>query len=234
MSNRLIEWCKHNVIRTNLILLVGEVIFASLIWLIFGGRQTFGPLNTYVIVCVSVVIASIAALNSIFASINARDSLTATRKSLELTRKMIRPFLSMSDVMIPVSRIGDNVTLTFKIENSGSLPSNDAHADIDFFDEDEEVTEDNLSNKYRRPDRTGDHSLVFPNNHYYELFILNLQDKDDVELWRNITKGKAKFRLRIMYTTFDNEYITIQTEHIAKPELVEKLQLLPILPQRWE
>jgi len=233
MSNRLIEWCRHNVIPTTLILLVIEVIVACLIWFIFGGRPTFGPLNTYVIVCVSVVIASIAALNSMFASINARDSLTATRKSLELTRKMIRPFLSLSDV-IPVSRIGNNVTLTLKITNSGSLPSNDTHSDIDFFDEDEEVTEDNLSNKYHCPDRTGKYSLVFPNNHYYELCILNLQDKNDVELWENINKGKIKFRLRIMYASFDTEYITIQTEHIAKPEGVTQLQLLPVLPQKWE
>lgn len=233
MSGKLIEWCKHNVIPTTLIVLGVEVIVACLIWFIFGGRQTFGPLNTYVIVCSSVVIASIAALNSMFASISARDSLVTTRQSLELTRKMIRPFLSSSDV-IPVSRIGNNVTLTLKITNSGSLPSNDTHADIDFFDEDEEVTEDNLSNKYHRPDRTYEYSLVFPNNHYYEVYILDLQDKYDVELWENINKGKIKFRLRIIYTSFDNEHVTIQTEHIAKPEWVGKLQTLPVLPQKWE
>lgn len=233
MSNRLIEWCRHNVIPTTLVVLGVEVIVAWLIWFIFGDRQTFGPLNTYVIVCLSVVVASIAALNSMFASVSARDSLVATRESLELTTKMIRPFLSLSDV-IPVSRKGNSVTLTLKITNSGSLPSKDTHANIDFFDEDEEVTEDNLSNKYHRLDRIDGHCLVFPDNYYYEVCILDLQDKNDLELWENINMGKIKFRLRIMYASFDNKYITIQTEYIAKQAWITQLRLLPVLPQKWE
>ena len=90
MSNRLIEWCRRHIIRTNLIVLGVEVIAACLIWFKFGGTQTFGPLNTYVIVCLSVVIASIAALNSMFASVTAHDSFTVTRQSLESTRESLR------------------------------------------------------------------------------------------------------------------------------------------------
>lgn len=176
---------------------------------------------------------SFAFLSIIVATFFASRSLKRTSESLELTRKMIRPFLTLSDV-IPVDKVRDNVTLTFKIHNSGSLPASDAHTDIDFFGEGEEVTEDNLSTKYQRPKRMYEYSLVFPNHHYYEVYILNLKDTNDLDLWENIRNGKVKFRLRIMYTGLGNEYITIQTEHITKPEWEDKLQLLPVLPQKWE
>lgn len=160
MSNKLIEWCRHNVIPTTLIVLGVEVIVACLIWFIFGGRQTFGPLNTYVIVCLSVVIASIAALNSMFASISARDSLTATRESLELTRNTTIPFLTLSSYyVISPTQSGDaNMEIELVIKNTGSLPADSVSVETSLLASD--VT--NGSERQLQTDGLVDGAIYFP------------------------------------------------------------------------
>lgn len=174
----------------------------------------------------SLVIASIAA---IFAGISA---LIANR-SLELTRNSIRPFLYTAG-SINIKRVGKYITLTFNIHNSGSLPGEDVHVDIDFFDEDEEVTKENLSNRYTPPTRELEFPLLFPNSVYYENYVLDLEQKDDLALWNNIEKGKTKCRVRIMYKSPGRKHITIQTKKLAKREWEATLVTTPILPQKWE
>lgn len=181
----------------------------------------------------SLIIASIAAIFAGLSALAARQSLEKTRESLELTRNAIRPFISSSG-MIPISYTPDTVTLTFNIQNSGSIPGNDVYTHIDFFDEDEEVTEDNLSNKYPPPNRQSSYGIMLPNDIHYEKYILDLKDKGDLELWENIEKGKVKFRLRIMYKSFGRKHLTLQTEKIVKLKGQKELQLIPDVPQKWE
>jgi len=91
---------KKNIILTNVIIFVFIVIVAVIIWLsgdwlYAGSRETFGPLNSYIFVWISILIASIAATNTVIASIMTRDSLRITEDSLELTRAIQRPFLNI-------------------------------------------------------------------------------------------------------------------------------------------
>ncbi len=175
---------------------------------------------------------SFAFFSIIVATYFASRSLKLTSKSLELTRNTQRPFLSLSE-SIPVSMTEDMATMTFNIRNSGSLPAGDVHSEIDFFDEDEEVTEDNLSSKYLSPHRRSEYGLLFPNSTYYEKFQLDLKDKGDLELWQNIEEGKVKFRARIMYGGLETRHITIDTAQIVRIRGEEQLQILPISPQKW-
>lgn len=118
------KWFRRNWLW--IIVVVGEVILACLIWLsgdwFFGGsRQTFGPLNSYIFIWFSIVIATIAALNSVRAS-------DVASKSLELTRATQRPFLNVeSDVtcyMYPKS-IG---RIIVGINNKGNFPADEVSA----------------------------------------------------------------------------------------------------------
>jgi len=109
-----------------IIIVVGEVILACLIWLsgdwFFGGsRQTFGPLNSYIFIWLSIVIASIAALSSVRASVVAS-------KSLELTRATQRPFLNVEGSVtckIYPKSIGRIIA---SINNTGNFPADGVSA----------------------------------------------------------------------------------------------------------
>ncbi len=153
--------------------------------------------------------------------------------SLELTRNMIRPFLYMAG-SINAKKVGEFITLIFNIKNSGSLPGEDVHVDVDFFDKDEEVTEDNLSKKYQPPTKEPIFPLVFPNSSYYPEYILNLQNEGSSELWQNIQQGKTKCRVRIMYKSLGRKHVTIQTEKLVQRGWEEMLVTIPIPPQKWE
>jgi hypothetical protein len=236
MGKGFVRLCRRHIIRTNLALIGIEVGVAFLVWFIFDGRQTFGPLNTYVIVCLSVVVASIAALNSMFASVSAHDSLVTTQESLELTRATQRPFLSLYPEPRPVISETNKALIEFKIQNSGSLPASDVKAELTFYDKNDEVTEDNRSKKYPSESQLTGSFLVFPNTYIHEEYELNLSDIDDVKLLQNMERGNIKFRIHITYKNLDSECLTIQTEQITR--LVQrsgtrKLETIPIPPQKW-
>jgi len=158
----------------------------------------------------------------------------AAALSLKWAYNTVRPFLSSPGGSTSVNITQDTVILTFEIQNTGSMPGSDVYSEIDFFNQDEEVTEDNISTKYLPSTRQSGKLLVFPNNSYYEKYILNLNDKGDKELWENITIGKVKFRIRIMYSGFGRKFITIQTEQVVKLKGEETLQTVPVPPQKWE
>ncbi len=233
MGKGFVRLCRRHIIRTNLALIGIEIVVACLVWFIFDGRQTFGPLNTYIIVCLSVVVASIAALNSMFASVSAHDSLVTTQESLELTRNSIRPFLYM-DGSIGLKQVGQYMTLEFNIKNSGSLPGEGVNTDIAFFGKDEEVTEENLSSKYVPATVEATSSILFPNSVLYQNYILDLNQADDLKIWKDILQGRTKCRARITYTSLGRKHVTIQTEELTKPEWSEKIVTTPILPQKWK
>ena len=97
------------VIMNSAVLVIG-ILFSCLIWILGGGRVTFGPLNSYFFVCFSIVIATMAALNAGISSIVAS-------KSLELTRATARPFLTITSIVYQPPNI---VILT--ICNTGAFP----------------------------------------------------------------------------------------------------------------
>ena len=175
-----------------------------------------------------------AFLSIAFATFFASRSLKLARDSLELTRSAIRPFLSISaseDVAIDTGQ--DTVTLRFTTRNSGSLLARGAHTDIDFFGPDEQVEENNVSKKYGSLGKEQSQGvLVFPNNHYFTIFGLELNKKDDMELWNDIQSGKVKCRIRITYSSIDKQYVTIQTLEIAKVKGLKGLRLLASSPQK--
>ncbi|MBA7696497.1 hypothetical protein ES703_105146 [subsurface metagenome] len=233
MGKGFIRWCRRHIIRTNLALIGIEIAVACLVWFIFDGRQTFGPLNTYAIVCLSVVVASIAALNSMFASVSAHDSLVTTQESLELTRNSIRPFLYAFGPIDPKTS-KSHVKFTFTIHNSGSLPANDVKTDIQFFDKDEEVTEGNSSSKYAKPTADPVSPILFPNDDIYLKYSFDLKDANDAKLWKNMQNGKIKYRARITYTSLGRKHETIQTVELLKQAGEKGLARHPIPPQKWK
>ena len=198
---------------------LGLAILWYLVIIYISDSTAFWPRASLIIVSIAVIFAGISAL-------------TANR-SLELTRNSIRPFLYTAG-SINVERVGKYITLALNIQNSGSLPGENVHVDIDFFDEDEEVTEENPSNRYAPPTREPEFPLLFPNSDYYEKYVLNLEQKNDLELWNNIEKGKTKCRVRIMYKSPGRKHITIQTEKLVKREWEENIVTTPIPPQKWE
>ena len=117
------KWFRRN--RLWIIVVVVEVILACLIWLsgdwfFDGSRQTFGPLNSYIIIWFSIVIATIAALNSVRAS-------DVASKSLELSRATTRPFLNVVGISVIWSRNDGSPTpvnyFVIHIGNTGIFPA---------------------------------------------------------------------------------------------------------------
>lgn len=112
----------------NLAVVVSFGVLAYLIWIFGGGRVTFGPLNSYFFIWLSIIIAITAALNTIIASIIARNSLRVTQRSLELTRATTRPFFTLTKA--EYNPHGPEVVLY--ICNTGALPGNKVLVEIFF------------------------------------------------------------------------------------------------------
>jgi hypothetical protein len=170
---------------------------------------------------------------SLTALLVASIAAVGTLLSLKWTRDTIRPFLYM-DGSIGVKKVGKYITLEFNIKNSGSLPAEDVYVDIDFFDKDEEITEKNTSSKYAPPTRELEFPTLFPNSIYHEVYVLDLKQKNDLELWNKIIKGEINCRVKIKYKSLSREHITIMTEKLEKREWEETIVTTPIPPQKWE
>jgi len=195
------------------------VIILAAIFYFFGKTlEQYGL--TFYISFGSLVVASIAAIGTLL--------------SLQWTRNTIRPFLLWSGAsMTPV--IKDNyVTLPFRIHNCGSLPASDVEVNIDFFNKEEEVSEDNLSDICSIPIVTSELPLIFPNDQYEERFVLNLDDNNESELWEKIKRGDVKLRLRIKYSSQGRKHATIITQKLCKPEWSESVIFTQIPPLKWK
>jgi hypothetical protein len=212
---------RRHTVFTNLALIGVEVGGASLAWFIFNGRQTFESLHSYFFICASIVIASVAALNSILAS--------------SIASEAQRPFLYRTS-LTKTQRVGKYITLGFNIKNSGSLPAEDVQTDINFFDKDEKATERNRSDIYEPPILESESSsfLLFPNSDYYQSIVLDLEQADDLKLWNDIKDGKTKCRIRITYTSLGRKHETMQTEELVKRESETDITTKPIPPQKWK
>lgn len=243
------EWCKNNIIPTIIFLVIIETAIAILIWFsgewfLAGSRETFGPLNNYVFIWLSIVIASIAAFGTVLAFSTSHDSfnitkesLDITKKALELTRATTRPFLSVQSGDAHMKITANEIITEYVITNSGSLPASEVETDITFFDIDEDVTEDNQSKKYPIPNElyqlSGQSSCttIFPNRSIRLESQLNLKDKAYMKLNHNIDNGKVKLRLSIFYKYKSSNYKTIQTEYIHKVTANGKRERTYIPPQ---
>jgi hypothetical protein len=190
-----------------LILLIISCIFLPDVWE-----------NLYIIPIAALVVASIAAIGTLV--------------SLKLTRDTIRPFIYTAGDIV-VERPTGQIRLIFNIYNSGSLPGEDVNTDITFFDKDEEITEENLSNTYETEVIKSKPSILFPNSKHDHNFILDLGQANDLKLWNNITQGKTKCRIRTTYKSLGRNHITIQTGELAKVEWAEEIVSHPISPQKW-
>jgi len=94
-------------------------------------------------------------------------------RSLKLTRKMIRPFLSAAgEIYIDIGETEEKLELMFCVRNSGALPASEVHWDIDFFGEKEEIAELNSSNKYEGAKGDYERALIFPNSVYLQCMKL--------------------------------------------------------------
>ena len=167
----------------------------------------------------------------------ASESSELARESLELTRAMQRPFLAWKASPL-VNITPDMIKLEFKIENTGSMPASDVHAYVQFFDEDERVTDDNLSSKYpplieQSVVEGYDCFFLLPSHTLIKDCVLDLRQKNHLDLWENIKNEKVKVRLRIMYKGVGRKHVTIQTGHLLK-QIGTELLTTPIVPQEWD
>ena len=191
-----------------LILLVLLCVFLPSVWE-----------NQYIIPIIALVVASIAAIGTLV--------------SLKLTRDTIRPFIYKADDIV-VERPTGQIKLIFNIYNSGSLPGEDVHTDITFFDKDEKITEKNLSNTYEAEVVKSKPSIIFPNSKHFRNFVLDLSQENDLKLWNNILQGTTKCRVRTTYKSLGRNHITIQTEELAKVEWAKEIVTKPVPPQKWK
>ncbi len=208
------SWDRHKTIA-----LAGGITFVVL-WERFFSyiTETYG--QQYAISLTALLVAIVAAV--------------ATLLSLSWSRDTVRPFLSLFGVKIKLDSIGkDRVSIEFSIKNSGSLPATDVDVDIDFFSHDEEVTDNNSSSKFAPATKLPVTPMLIPYNDYISVYTFDLKDRDDVELWENIRKGKTKVRLRIRYKSLGRKHLTIQTEQISRLHRGKDFEFVPIPPQNW-
>ena len=170
---------------------------------------------------------------SLTALLVASIAAVANLLSLKWSRGTIRPFLSLNTNTIRAEPSGDYVNIEFGIHNSGSLPATDIEVDIDFFANDEAVTEDNLSNKYPPAKKSALTIMILPNNDFTAEFVIDLKNKDDSGLWDNFKDGNVIVRLRIFYESLSRKHVTIQTEKICRQPWEKDLVFVPISPQKW-
>lgn len=220
------QWFRNNIIWTNIILIAVEVILASIIWrsgdwFFAGSRETFGPLNSYIFIWLSIIIATMAAINSIFAT--------------TLANETQRPWLYMiGDKVTPDERNNRYTALPFILSNSGSLPATNIHCDIDFFANEEKVTEDNKSRVFEVAIKREEPPMLLPNGTYTEQYVLDIQNPNDLRLLDCMKQGKAKVRFRISYESLSRKHLTIQTDELSQLELEENPTFKPIPPQKWK
>lgn len=196
------EWFRRNWLL--IIIVVGEVILAYLIWLsgdwFFGGsRQTFGPLNSYIFIWLSIVIASIAALSSVRAS-------EMASKSLELTRATTRPFMTYSKFGITFP--SDLAILHIWICNTGVHPADNVSVDIALFTI---ASKDGKEQPLTSPFRTS--ALFFPKQEL--IFSFGVEDPKHVDLIK-AEKTLVRISIDYQYTLTGTKHQTVQAFKLLK------------------
>ena len=184
------KWFRRNWLW--IIVVVGEIILACLIWLsgdwFFGGsRQTFGPLNSYIFIWFSIVIATIAALDSVRAS-------DVASKSLELTRATQRPFLNVLGITVIWSRNDGSPTpvnyFVIHISNTGIFPANQVSVVLNVSKTDSDNQKHLFVVEREIP------SICFPNEEIVNLIFREAEEKEKLTV---ALQGKLKVQIEISY-----------------------------------
>ena len=128
--------------------IVASVAWFSGDWLFAGSVETWGPLHTFALICLSIFIAIVAAFNAINATAVASDTQ--------------RPFLNVSDCSIFGWQKTDGKQPTsanaiqIYIQNTGVFPSNDVVVTL------ATMKVDNTHQKYSYTLKKGNASILFP------------------------------------------------------------------------
>lgn len=224
--SEIMQWFRNHIIWTNVILVIVEVALASIIWFsgawfFAGSRETFGPLNSYIFIWLSIIIATMAVINSVFAT--------------TLANETQRPWLYMIGGEVTAYERNNRYTvLPFIICNSGSLPATNIDCNIDFFANEEKITEDNESRVFKVATKGEETLMLLPDGTHTEEYVLDIQNPNDRQLLDCIKQGKAKVRLRISYESFSRKHLIIQTYELSKREWEESPAFIPIPPQKWK
>jgi len=126
----MLRWCRRHPLPAHLILFAFVAIIAALCWcsgewFFSGSRVTFGPLNSYVFIWVSIFVASAAALNSLLAS--------------SIASEVQRPFLNISKIYVQWSRTdGQPSTINYfvvDVLNAGVFPADNVSVDFNIWRE---------------------------------------------------------------------------------------------------
>jgi len=231
MSNRAIETGRQHVIPSNLLLIVVEILIAILVWysgdwFFSGSEETFGTLHSYIFIWTTVIIASTASLNSIFASLSAHDSLTVTRNSLELTRGAIRPFMTVIEYKEEPFKTDSGQILPaiwLTLTNSGGLPADNIYAAIKLV----EVESGGNLNTLKEQDKPL--GVLFPSQKYNVAQIINAEH---VSLFN---EGKTRIYIDIRYKVGENPFYTIQAYSIGS-RIPNTERVLTVIPeeQSWK
>ena len=191
------------------------------------------------VVCFAVYLAIVTELAIAFAFISiviatffASRSLRLTNESLRLTRNTVRPFLSVQPGTVDTRMTSNEVTLVFKIKNTGAIPGELVVLDLAFFDGDEVITNDNNSKKYPALSEVHVQPIIFPNADYMVTHTINVSIGFGKQTWEEIKNGNVKIRHRMKYKDMNTEYLTIQAEQLDKVK-EGYINRRPIPPQYW-
>lgn len=187
------KYLRKHIIRTNILLIAVEVILASIIWFsgdwfFAGSEETFGTLHGYIFLWIALIIATIAALNSIFASVSAHDSFVTTTASLELTRVTTRPFLNVQLSLTKRMSL-DRAIFTTEIENTGNLPADKVTVDCSWYIE-ESGNVKKCSLELEKPSQ----STVFPADKAHCTYLV--KGKENVD---NLTHKGSRVKVTVNY-----------------------------------
>jgi hypothetical protein len=204
MLTKLLSACRRHIGRTVVVVVLVELALAAAIWYWGGGKEAFQTLSNYAFLCASVVIASIAAITSTFASMSAHDSLTLTQKSLDLSRSTQRPFLTARTSSV---RLNDDYGEVFLVvTNTGSLPADKVSVEMTLWTLDSKAKERILGTIKQ------DNAIYFPQANHK---LLITATKQSLKLIREEKTG-VQLTIKYQHKLGGENFETITTWNISK------------------
>ncbi len=203
----------HIAVMLSAVFIIGGTL-SWLIWILGGGRETFGPLNSYFFISLSIIIATAAAASSAISSVIASES-------LKLTRATQRPFLNIYQFHINWSRNDGRSTLVnnfiFGFCNTGAFPADKVSVLI-------KVNKEKMDNQQHLfAVSEGIPPICFPNGETTNLDFREVDEKKKLEVE---LKDKLKVRIEIEY----NNKLTHETYKTNRSYLVQYDPTAPCAP----
>jgi hypothetical protein len=175
---------------------------------------------------------SFAFLSLAIATYFASASLRKAQDALELTRMNVRPFISIQPGDTEGKQLGNKFLLEFQIKNNGLIPANVTSIDITFFKKDEAITNDSKSSIYPADEPTLRQPTIFPGATYPIIHTIDISLVMGKQIVADLFRGEISVRHTIKYKGKNIEYITIQTEELAR-DSGDTLIRKPRTPQYW-